>query len=190
MASRSVLLLVATVTSAPTAASTVHLTVEVQHLIATTPPTFLAHGWEPFTASGSFPDFKTRCSKGILPPAWADRFGGITANFLHYFEGAAESPPCDYGKYCRHCGGAECPFTTANFDALLDFLSDAGVTVVFDFNELTRAGTAPSRGSNRGSRHSSAGRPRRRGTLGPCCCSCGTSNDAKTAPIDEPAPTT
>ena len=128
-----------TFADATTADSTVHLTIEVQTLIATTPPTFLAHGWEPFTASGSFPDFKDPVFRMAFSHLRGQtvRFGGITANFLHYFEGAAESPPCDYGKYCRYCGGAECPFATASFDALLDFLSDAGVTVVFDFNELT-----------------------------------------------------
>ena len=63
-------------------------------LAATTPPHFIAHGWEPWTATQILADLARD------PAAWGSfqravagsalRFGGISADFLHYVDGAVD----------------------------------------------------------------------------------------------------
>jgi hypothetical protein len=120
-------------------------------LAATTPPHFIAHGWEPWTATQILADLARD------PAAWGSfqravagsalRFGGISADFLHYVDGAVDGAVADTAGSTRsitacewHPEGTfnpdlyECPFSTSTFDLLRDEL---GMPMIFDLNELT-----------------------------------------------------
>mmetsp|Transcript_41041 Transcript_41041/g.80511 ORF Transcript_41041/g.80511 Transcript_41041/m.80511 type:complete len:515 (-) Transcript_41041:152-1696(-) len=106
-------------------------------VLLTTPSTFVAHGWEPWSATHWFEHF----DNPVLQKTFSHlnstviRFGGITADWLKYVAGNAVSAPCVFGPAWGQ-GRVECPFSTGSFDALLSFLDKAGIRVLFDLNEL------------------------------------------------------
>lgn len=115
----------------------VSVTVKGDELVFTTPPSFLAYGWEPYTATGSFAYFNDDYFQNAMSHlSGAVRFGGITADMLEYIDDTTVSDQCKYIGH-ENFDGYECPFSTGSFDALLNFLSDAGLQLMFDFNEIT-----------------------------------------------------
>ena len=102
------------------------------------PETFVAHGWEPVTATQAFEHF--------ADPAFARafghlrgqtvRFGGISADFLAYFVDANVAPACRWSDLVPFFA-QDCDFPTGSFDHLLDFLLGAGVKLLFDLNQLS-----------------------------------------------------
>jgi hypothetical protein len=136
-----VLLLILSSTSAAVLQQThqeVTVVVNVEKKMFTTPPTFLSHGWEPWTATGSFGYLTDPIFQRIASHLTGSvRFGGITADFLDYVDDDSEElSSCKYSEHSTF-EGYECPFTLKTFDALLDFLSGAGLKLLFDVNELT-----------------------------------------------------
>ena len=77
-------------------------------LAATTPPHLIAHGWEPWTATQILADLSRD------PAAWeafqrtvvgsALRFGGISADFLHYVDDAVADAAADSTRLITACG--------------------------------------------------------------------------------------
>lgn len=129
------------------------VSISLGNVLTATPPTFLAHGWESFTARGAFqhfedPVFKTAASH---LSGQAVRVGGISADFLHYVMDDDVTPSCPWSKYQPFAPDPPygiCPFSTGAFDKLADFLRGAGLVLLFDLNELagrncTRPGVKP-----------------------------------------------
>ena len=106
----------------------------------TTAPTFLAHGWEPWTATQAFPLFDDPALVRALSHLRGQtiRFGGISADWLEYVVDSAVSPPCTWGRKEGRpfTAGGQCPFSTGALDRLLDLMDAAGIGLLFDLNEL------------------------------------------------------
>ena len=125
------------------------IAVHLNRLTTTTPRTFLAHGWEPWTATGMFehfgdPAFATTVShlRGQTV-----RFGGISADWLSYVVNKTVSAPCSFMHKPFAPGTKGCAFSTGSLDYLLGFLQRAGIETLFDLNELAgRNCTQPSPG--------------------------------------------
>ena len=64
------------------------------------------------------------------------RVGGITADFLHYTDNDDVTPECSYMDNAAF-SGTECEFSLGAFDELLSLADSAGVSLMFDLNELT-----------------------------------------------------
>jgi hypothetical protein len=147
-----------TVTPSPTVLpedANVSVAINGDTLLRTTSDTFLAHGWEPWTATGYFQYFDHPVLQATVSHMRGQtvRFGGITALGLLYHVNSVVDDTCAYADYTVfHTGpntaaaaaaaaaaGEEpgmCPFSTGSLDALLDFFATAGVKVMFDFNEI------------------------------------------------------
>ena len=114
--------------------------VAVGGCVGTVAASFVAHGWEPWMATQAFHLF----DDPALTTAFGHlrgqtvRFGGITADWLDYVADPAVSPPCLWGRQGRapFTPGGSCPFSTGSLDALLHFLENAGVGLLFDLNVL------------------------------------------------------
>ena len=109
----------------------------VGQLTITTPDTFVAHGWEPLTATQSFLNFQDPNFMRALSHLRGQsvRFGGISADFLHYVVDSNPSPAClwrDFNPRFKH----RCEFSTGSFDYLVDSLQSAGLRLLFDLDEL------------------------------------------------------
>eukprot|EP00966_Prymnesium_polylepis_P152146 3514543-Prymnesium_polylepis.1 len=128
----------AAATTAPPAPPAVAVTLGAR--VSTTASTFVAHGWEPWTATLAI-------SSGVLEdPAFRTtfshlrgqtlRFGGISANWLKYIVDDAVTPACQFGKRQPFTADGQCPFSTGALDRLLGFLNATGVGLLFDLNEL------------------------------------------------------
>jgi len=112
------------------------LTISIGHLVGTTPSTFLAHGWEPWTAISSFVHFDNPAVVKAVSHLKGQtvRFGGISADWLAYTVNSTVTPGCSFPIAWD---GQACPFSTGAFDLLLDFLSTANIRLLFDLNELS-----------------------------------------------------
>ena len=131
------------------------LDISIGSRTGTVPPTFLAHGWEPWTATMAFglftnPSFRTALSH---LRGQTIRFGGISADWLEYVVDAEISAPCTWSREAGRpfTVGGQCPFSTGAFDLLLDTVSQAGIGLIFDLNELIgRNCSQPSRNGHAG----------------------------------------
>ena len=116
--------------------------VTVGDCVGTLAPSFVAHGWEPWMATQAFSHFHDPAFITAFAHLRGQtvRFGGITADWLDYVANQNVSAPCFFGgKWGRQpfTPGGSCPFSTGAFDALLRFLDNAGVRLLFDLNVLT-----------------------------------------------------
>ena len=134
------LLLLAAATAAAGPATVVPITVDVHETIAVTPGTFLAHGWEPWTATQAFVHFDNPALVKTMSHLRGQtiRFGGISADWLDYVVSDQVTAPCTWGRPEGRpfTAGGQCPFSTGALDKLLDFVAEAGVELLFDLNEL------------------------------------------------------
>ena len=68
----------------------------------TTPisPTFVAHGWEPWTATQVFAHFREPAFRTAFSHLRGQtiRFGGISADWLRYVVNDTVSEPCEWGE--------------------------------------------------------------------------------------------
>jgi hypothetical protein len=121
-------------TAVPTAvpSSNVSVAIAAESRLATTSSTFLAHGWEPWTATGSFEYFVNPIMKASFSHLKGQtvRFGGITALGLFYHKNSVVDETCKYTEYeVFHSGpSGMCPFSTGSLDALLDFFSEGSAS--------------------------------------------------------------
>ena len=126
--------------AAAAAAAPVPITVSLRKTIAVTPGTFLAHGWEPWTATQAFVHFDNPALIKTMSHLRGQtiRFGGISADWLDYVISDVVTPACNWGRPEGRpfTAGGQCPFSTGALDRLLDFVSSAGVELLFDLNEL------------------------------------------------------
>lgn len=121
-------------------AAAAEISIRVGRRIGATAPTFLAHGWEPWTATTAFPLFSDPALLRTLSHLRGQtvRFGGISADFLAYTVDAEVTPPCRFNRPEGRpfSPGGQCPFSTGALDVVLDLCAGAGVGVMFDLNEL------------------------------------------------------
>ena len=122
-------------------AAAAEISIRVGRRIGATAPTFLAHGWEPWTATTAFPLFSDPALLRTLSHLRGQtvRFGGISADWLAYTVDAEVTPPCRFNRPEGRpfSPGGQCPFSTGALDKLLRFLKTAGVGLMIDLNELT-----------------------------------------------------
>ena len=112
--------------------------ISIGNVTTTISSTFMAHGWEPWSATQAFSHFREQAFRTAFSHLRGQtiRFGGISADWLHYIVNSTVSEPCFWGELQPFTAGGQCNFSTGSFDALLDFLRNAGVGLVFDLNEL------------------------------------------------------
>ena len=119
-------------------ASASQVRIDTTRLEKSTPRTFLAHGWEPWTATTSFDLFDNPVFLKAMSHLGGQtvRFGGISADWLKYVITDEVTPPCRFGQRHPFTESGQCPFSTGALNKLLKFLQDANIRVLFDLNEL------------------------------------------------------
>ena len=126
--------------AASTGASSGSVPITVGRRIGTTAKTFLAHGWEPWTATMAFEQFNDPALIATLSHLRGQtiRFGGITADWLAYTINSEVSLACNYNREAGKAftAGGQCPFSSGALDLVLDLCASAGIGVMFDLNEL------------------------------------------------------
>jgi hypothetical protein len=124
----------------PPGDESVSIAINVQNTVVITAGTFLAHGWEPWTATQAFVHFDNPVLVKTMSHLRGQtiRFGGISADWLDYVVSDAMTPACEWARPEGRpfTAGGQCPFSTGALDRLLDFVADAGVELLFDLNEL------------------------------------------------------
>lgn len=115
------------------------VSVHIGSMIGTTAKTFLAHGWEPWTATAEFEYFDNPVFVTAMSHLRGStiRFGGISADWLAYSKNSTVAAQCKWSDGMPFTTeGKACPFTTGSFDYLLDFLVAIGVDLLFNVNEI------------------------------------------------------
>jgi hypothetical protein len=106
----------------------------------TTARSFLAHGWEPWTATGAFKHFDEPAFSKAMSHLRGQtvRFGGISADWLAYIVNDTVTPECSFNHNKPFTPGVvACPFSTGALDRLLELFRASGIDMMFDLNELT-----------------------------------------------------
>ena len=128
----------ASATAATASSNTTEFQWRLGARISTTPSTFLSHGWESFQATCAIPLFNNNAFAATISHLAGQtiRVGGISADFMHYIKSANVSAPCEFSVHQPFTNTGQCMFSTGAFDALLTGLRRAGVSMLFDLNEL------------------------------------------------------
>lgn len=116
--------------------SPTRITIAVDALAETTSAHFLAHGYEPFSLWIALPRLLASPTAlallGHLRGATV-RIGGITADWVHIVNDTTVSSPCTYE---HGAWGTICNVTTGAIAAIVDAFAAAGISTLFDVNEL------------------------------------------------------
>ena len=126
-------------------------TVAIGKRTGTTARTFLAHGWEPWSATQTLATLLAPDDNGGTAAAPSAalatalghlrgqtvRFGGISADWLSYVLNDTVSEACSWGARAPFTAGGACPYSTGALDHMLDvLLRRSGLALLFDLNEL------------------------------------------------------